>query len=286
MRKSGVSGLLSMLWLLLPAVGCGDFRGIPSHGGGKRFDEEQRLVAGAIRRTLADIDLAELQGKRVLISIECISQDGGGAVTFPGVAGINAGVSGNIGTGSLVQINQTLPIGPRTSNDNDNQNISGHVGMGYNAQTAYSPTVMSTMPDLGYFRAALEMKARHAGLSLVAAEPEAVLYVLIDVLGTNRSRRDSFVTNIEVLQASCECTYYAQDPTSGALIFEARRAGAASAYEETHRFGVTTIDITRRLERATPTSLPVDEKVKPSTQPAIAKANKPWWHLSRLAGAE
>src|SRR5213075_3294675 len=48
-------------------VGCGDFRGIPTHGGGKRFDEEQRIVAGAIRQTLADLELRELAGKKVHI---------------------------------------------------------------------------------------------------------------------------------------------------------------------------------------------------------------------------
>src|SRR5437867_3315932 len=62
-------------------AGCGAWRGIPTHGGGKRFDEEQRIVAGAIRRTLADMELTELSGKKVAISMECISQDGGGVIS-------------------------------------------------------------------------------------------------------------------------------------------------------------------------------------------------------------
>ena len=33
-----------LLCALLSAGGCGVFRGIPTHGGGKRFDEEQRVV--------------------------------------------------------------------------------------------------------------------------------------------------------------------------------------------------------------------------------------------------
>src|SRR3954449_3683232 len=74
---------------LLP--GCGDFRGIPSHGGGKRFDEEQRVVAGAIRQTLADMEFKELAGKKVQINVEAIATDGGGNVVFPGINGISAG---------------------------------------------------------------------------------------------------------------------------------------------------------------------------------------------------
>src|SRR3954454_24167944 len=90
---------------IAPALlcGCGEFRGIPSHGGGKRFDEEQRVVAGTIRQTLADIDLAELAGKRVQVVMESIATDGGGNVSFPGVNSIGAGVNGNIGSGDWVQ---------------------------------------------------------------------------------------------------------------------------------------------------------------------------------------
>src|SRR5437763_1858635 len=86
---------------LLALGGCGVFRGIPSHGGGKRFDEEQRVVVGAIRQTLAEMDLHELNGKKVLISIESISQDGGATVSFPGITAINAGISGNSGSGDF-----------------------------------------------------------------------------------------------------------------------------------------------------------------------------------------
>src|SRR3954468_9103143 len=99
-----VSTAIVVLACALAAGGCGDFRGIPSHGGGKRFDEEQRVVAGSIRRTLADMDLKELQAKRVQISIECISQDGGGNVVFPGLSSINGGLSTNWGTNNLVQL--------------------------------------------------------------------------------------------------------------------------------------------------------------------------------------
>src|SRR3954468_23847654 len=100
-----VSTAIVVLACALAAGGCGDFRGIPTHGGGKRFDEEQRVVAGAIRRTLADMDLTDLAGKKVTILLDCISQDGGGYITFPGLSSISAGLGGSFGTNNFAQIN-------------------------------------------------------------------------------------------------------------------------------------------------------------------------------------
>jgi|SRR5687768_2910166 hypothetical protein len=258
----------------LGAGGCGIFRGIPTHGGGKRFDEEQRLVASAIRRTLADLDLAELENKKTQLVIECVAQDGGGTVIFPGLSSVSAGVSGNVGEGNFVQIVPVVPQGSRTQSDNKNSGAGGNVGLHYNTNTTYSPAAMGTGQDLGYLRAALEMKARHAGVVLVAAEPEVVLHVLVDVLGTNRSRTDNFVNSTDTLAATCECTYYAVDAKTGGLVFRARRASAGSVYRESRAWFVDGAQIERNVERTTPTSMPVDEPEKPSTQPAVARAKK------------
>jgi hypothetical protein len=269
--------------------GCGMWRGIPTHGGGKRFDEEQRVVAGAIRQTLADLDLAELEHKKVAINIECIAQDGGGSVTFPGISNINGSAFSNWGTNNLVQIvPPNAPGQPSLINDNSNEGTGGSVGVTYNPMVSYSAAAMSSMPDLGYFRAALEMKARHAGLSLVQAEPEAVLYVLVDVLGTNRSHTDQVFVSNEKLQASCECTYYAQDAKTGSLIFSARRASSAASYTEIHHFGVTGPAIDRTIARTPPTPLPIDDDRKPATQPSAVTQHKPMLNdlIHRIAGAE
>ena len=37
----------------LVASGCGEMRPVPSHGGGKRFDEEQRAVSSAVETAVA-----------------------------------------------------------------------------------------------------------------------------------------------------------------------------------------------------------------------------------------
>lgn len=273
------------LFALLTLTGCGVFRGIPSHGGGKRFDEEQRVVAGAIRQTVADMDLVELRGKKVAISLECISQDGGGNVVFPGISSINGNVGGNVGSNDFVQI---VPSGDGTAklkNNSDNNGMSGGIGVNYNAMTLLSSHAYSTMPDLQYLRAALEMKVRHAGLQLVNADPEFVLYVLVDVLGTNRSRTDNFFSNSDKLLASCEATYYAQDLKTGTLVFGARRASSCSMYRETRALGIKGAVVDRQTERVAPTPLPVDETAPPSTQPVLAR-KKQWYEqmLTQMTG--
>jgi hypothetical protein len=263
-----VVGTFCWLFVLSAIVaGCGEFRGIPSHGGGKRFDEEQRVVAGAIRQTLADMDLQELSGKRVQIVMECIAADGGGNVVFPGVHSVSAGINGNIGEGDVVQVIPSNGGGGQLRNDNSNNSFGGSTGLSYSPVTTYSASAMSSLPDVAYFRAALEMKARHVGLTLVAAEPEVVLYVLVDVLGTNRSQFNRFVVVSDQLAASCEATYYAQDPKTGGLLFEARRASSKSIYHETRYFGDKSAHISRQLNRTLPTRLPIDEPEKPTTRP-------------------
>src|SRR5262245_44097314 len=248
-------------------VGCGDFRGIPSHGGGKRFDEEQRVVAGVIRQTLADMRFEELVGKKVQITVEAIATDGGGNVIFPGITSMNAGVNGNIGNADLVQVvPPAIPGGVGyLKNDNSNNNFGGSGGINYNPQTVYSATAMSSLPDLAYFRAALEMKARHVGLIPAAAEPDVILFVLVDVLGTNRSHHDRILASSEKLVASCECTYYALDPKTNHLLFEARRASSEAVYNELRVLGDKDAHVSRSLYRSKPTRLPIDEPDKPTT---------------------
>jgi hypothetical protein len=292
LKTAPIVSLAIVLLTCALAGGCGDFRGIPSHGGGKRFDEEQRVVAGAIRRTLADMDLRELENRKVLINVECISQDGAATVSFPGINNINAGLSGSYGSGNLVQINPGMPGGPSVINDNSNKGGGANAGINYQPMVSYSPAAMSSMPDLGYFHAALDMKARHANVRLTAApnDAEAILYVLVDVLGTNRSHGDNILTTKETLLASCEVSYYATDAHTGSLLFSARRASAEGVYREIRHFGSSSAIVDRKIKATEPTPLPVDAEQKPTTRPTdtdtVAK-KKPWFDqiITRLAGA-
>ena len=46
---------------------CATYRGMPSHGGGKRFDEEQRIVAAAIREAVAQIELSGIKARKIAL---------------------------------------------------------------------------------------------------------------------------------------------------------------------------------------------------------------------------
>jgi hypothetical protein len=70
---------LPLLFLLLGLSGCGTLTGIPSHGGGKRFATEQRLVSASIRSALMDLDVSALQGKRAALVFDLIADEGAGS---------------------------------------------------------------------------------------------------------------------------------------------------------------------------------------------------------------
>lgn len=76
MKKLSV--FLTVFCLSIIITGCGTLTGIPSHGGGKRFTVEQKLVAASARAALKSIDISSLSGKRVVLIPSIISDEGGG----------------------------------------------------------------------------------------------------------------------------------------------------------------------------------------------------------------
>lgn len=70
--------LALVIAIMVTLVGCGTLTGIPSHGGGKRFAIEQRLVSTTVRGAIKEIDLSELRGKTVFLQITSINDQGAG----------------------------------------------------------------------------------------------------------------------------------------------------------------------------------------------------------------
>ncbi len=245
--RSG-SVLLALACLVI-ASGCSYFRGIPSHGGGKRFEEEERAVAATIRRTIAGMDLGELEGKRTALAVNSIFTSGSGTTDWSGLTNVN--VSGNRSIGESL-LTQTTG-GPAVSNvygyenDSDSDNRAGTVSVGYRPNSSYRAANQNTEGDLNYFKAALEMKARLKGLSIVGQNPEVMLFVLVDVLGTNHSRRDFIFYANEQLLAACEVTYYAVEVKTGKVLFKARQASSAAKYSEGTFFFVPASTVSRSV---------------------------------------
>ncbi len=247
-RISGIAlaGAVSIAWL---ATGCSQYRGMPSHGGGKRFDEEQRAVAASIRRTISSMDIAELQGRKTALVVSNLYTSGSGTTTWSGLQDIGLGLGYSAGDTIL---KRTVPPGTSYRDDTFSDRDSANLSLRYRPYNSYRAANHGTEGDLRYFRAALEMKARHNGLSVVTRNPEVLLHVLVDVLGTNHSRRDIVFYAREELKACCEVTYYAQDVKSGKLIFKSRQTGSAASYREGHVFMVPASSVKRSVRYSKP----------------------------------
>jgi hypothetical protein len=242
--------------LMSACSGCYHFRGIPSHGGGKRFDEEQRVVAGAVRRTVSSMDIAELRGKKTGLVITHTYTSGSGTTIWSGLQDVSLGLNRS---SADTHLERTSQPGAGFRDETDDDRDATNLGLRYRPFSSYRAANHRTEGDLQYFRAALEMKARHQGLSVVVRKPEALLHVLVDVLGTNRSRHDFLIYSRDELAASCEVTYYAQDTKTGELIFKARQTGSTARYREGRVFFVPRCAIRRSIAYSKPVYFDTEE---------------------------
>ena len=77
---------------------------------------------------------------------------------------------------------------PLVLNDQD----SWSANVNYNPRSNAVPTVFGTDQDVQYLEAALQLRLRVNNVSVAVPDPEYILYVLVDVLGTNRSKQDQY----------------------------------------------------------------------------------------------
>ena len=98
-------------------------------------------------------------------------------------------------------------------------------------QTTYRPFWAPTTSDERYLQGSLHMFMAHRGIIIDNQKPEISLYILVDVLGTNRSRSNYILYSKDRLEASCELTYYAIN-LKGEIVLPAARSGARAQYSE------------------------------------------------------
>jgi len=155
---------------------CTTYQGIPSHGGGKRFDEEQRLIAASIAKTVSQMDLSFLNGKTVLLEVSGVESSGCGSIGI-----------GLEGRGGLTDINITGSSQKYTTETNFWANglstfagdpvkqvseitydqVGANIPVKYRFRPEFSPERFITSKDVEYLKSVIRMKAHCSGVNLV-----------------------------------------------------------------------------------------------------------------------
>ncbi|MFC1467492.1 hypothetical protein ACFLQY_02205 [Verrucomicrobiota bacterium] len=223
--KQGVVAALSVVLL----GGCTTYRGVPSHGGGKRFDEEQRLVAASIAQAVDQLDFTAYKGKRVQFVVSELETSGAGYTEEAGLTEISPGPV-LWGYKDRLNIVYSGPTGNPRTDKYKSEKVSAEVK--FRTKPIYKPEKQLSGKDVSYLEQVLEMKATFAGVKVVARRPDILVYILVDVLGTNRSTLDSLIYVKEELRAACDLTCYVANGKSLDIIQEPMQVSGSAEYRE------------------------------------------------------
>lgn len=191
---------------------CASVRGLPSHGGGKRFDEEQRMLSSSIKTAIDSLDFSHIKGKKVRLFLDALETSGSGRDVFPGFRSINPSLNVREQGGSdVTTINYPL---------------------GYNIDPNYWGNNNLTSRDMKYLEFMLKMRCRLEGVQLVTKGQDVDLLIAVDVLGSNRSRDDHLLVVRDHLGVATELTYCCIDAKTGKVLLGRKTTGAKANYTE------------------------------------------------------
>ena len=221
--------------LALVIAGCASYRGMPTHGGGKRFDEEQRVVTASIRHASQQMNFSRLGKRKVAIEVTSLETSGTGQAFYPGLGTVNAYYDWYKEAQEFNYDTRNLAPGAGSGYVKDNDSVRDNIRTTPNFE--FNPSLRSnnniTRQDVDYLTRVLEMRLRHDGFQIVPlSQAEVYLVVLVDALGTNLSRKDFLVAFDDDLKATCEMTYYAINPPDQKVIFAAQAVASESRYME------------------------------------------------------
>lgn len=235
----GAQSVLAASTLIL--VGCATFRGMPSHGGGKRFDEEQRVVSASIRHAAESMDFSKIKTRKIALEVTGLETSGTGQAFYPGLGQMNGYYDwfdqdqkfdfGNMKYG------QDAGAAPNNLGGFIKDNADKRDNLRWVPNFEFNPSLRSnnniTRQDVDYLQKVLEMRLRHDGFQIVPLNQcDAYLVVLVDALGTNLSRKDYLLAFDDDLAATCEMTYYAINPRSQNVLCAAKAVASESKYLE------------------------------------------------------
>jgi len=230
-KKSALTlTLLPALAATIALTSCATFRGMPSHGGGKRFDEEQRVVTAAIRHAAEKMDFSKIKSRRVALEVTSLETSGTGQAFYPGLGSVTAGWEDTTE-------DQIFPHSAGGTNSKAKDNTKDRDVNKLTPSYQFNPSMKAnnniTRQDVTYLQRVLEMRLRHDGFQIVPPElADVQIVVLVDALGTNLSRKDYGVAYDDDLGASCEMTYYAINSEDQKVIAAAKAVASKSDYLE------------------------------------------------------
>jgi hypothetical protein len=192
--------LLLVIFISLSLSSCGTFTPIPSHGGGKRFAMEQVLVSASIRKVISEIPIDQLRNKKVLFETTIVHDEGGGAMS-----------------GGRPYMTEVLNLQKQQTitSTNGDTTISSQRALGAFANrsdTLYTKDVSFNNSDGKQFTNLLASALVRQNVMLnpngdSEGEADYFLEVIVDVLGTWRSRTDWVFSNSEQLKAISSIEY-------------------------------------------------------------------------------
>ena len=245
--------------LLLAA--CGNYRDLPSHGGGKRLALEQVAVSSAIRAALGQMPFDVLRGRTVNLEVAIIQDEGsgfmsGGRPTMMG--GISTTVNSAVRNAAGL-VNGSVTGGALPSAPNYQMNtylsVSDRPFLAALLASALNRNNVSVRPDTPGF-----------------AGPPAThtLEVIVDVLGIVRERQDWLVTNRERTRTivSMEFVVTPNEPGQPRVV---RRASYEASYDESYILWSGPVEEGFKLKRL-PVLAPLEEAEMPQVAPLATQA--------------
>ena len=244
--------LISIIFASLLLTACGTLTGIPSHGGGKRFAVEQELVTASARAAIKNMDLHNLQGRRVALYVSTMGDQGSGTITGGrySVSALLRGEYTNIpdtltsytypnytstatttadtlssNTQSTSVLNSPSHVRSKTGGASSTSNI----GLNINGQGDYRNETLITNPqDTTFLNSLIQTVFFLRDIEIVPAQyADTIMFINIDVFGTIRSR-----TELHLYNAETKLEYFAIDKNNQQLLIKPTTNAYEAQYQE------------------------------------------------------
>lgn len=228
-------GAFSVAVALCGTTGCA-YRGVPAHGGGKRFYNEQEVVAVATREAVGQLDWSKLKNQTVNVFIACMGDEGGGVDNEGGLD-----IAGVLGFGRGEQRGKTA--------------VGAGAAASYSTDSWYGAYAFANARDVEYLRSVIVEHVFLNGGAVARRDSDISgdLYVVVDTFGTNKWVFDFLIYKEVNLSAQVRLSaYYVPH---GAPVETLGRAAQRFKYMENYLFTKIPLNMPGEIKKE---SLPPD----------------------------